>query len=99
MLKKLKFNIQGMTCVVCSGSCQKAIEKLDGVKSCNVNFASGVALVEYDEEKVGEKEIYGAVEKAGYKLAGSPRFSYIDGIWNKDSEEEWLTEIQIPAGR
>lgn len=44
-------------------------------------------------------ELYAYVEKAGYKLAGSPRFSYIDGIWNKDSEEEWLTEIQIPAGR
>ena len=44
-------------------------------------------------------ELYAYVEKAGYKLAGSPRFSYIDGIWNKDSEEEWLTEIQTPAGR
>ena len=44
-------------------------------------------------------ELYAYVEKEGYKLAGSPRFSYIDGIWNKDSEEEWLTEIQIPAGR
>ena len=44
-------------------------------------------------------ELYAYVEKEGYKLAGSPRFSYIDGIWNKDSEEERLTEIQIPAGR
>ena len=35
-------------------------------------------------------ELYAYVEKEGYKLAGSPRFSYIDGIWNKDSEEEWL---------
>ena len=24
------------------------------------------------------------------------RERYIDGIWNKSSEEEWLTEIQIP---
>jgi Cu+-exporting ATPase len=80
MLKKLKFNIQGMTCVVCSGSCQKAIEKLDGVKSCNVNFASGVALVEYDEEKVGEKEIYGAVEKAGYKAIAGEKQEKKSGV-------------------
>ena len=38
-------------------------------------------------------------EENGYTIAGAPRESYIDGIWNKDSEEEWLTEIQIPAGR
>ena len=24
------------------------------------------------------------------------RESYIDGIWNKESEEDWLTEIQLP---
>lgn len=32
----------------------------------------------------------------GYKTFGYPRESYIDGIWNKDNENEWLTEIQIP---
>lgn len=31
-----------------------------------------------------------------YELVGEPRESYIDGIWNKESEEEWLTEIQMP---
>jgi DNA-binding transcriptional MerR regulator len=25
-----------------------------------------------------------------------PRESYIDGIWNKESEEDWLTELQVP---
>ncbi len=67
MKKKLKFNISGMTCVVCSGTCQKEISRLDGVESCNVNFASGVALVEYDAEKVSDADIYNAVNKAGYK--------------------------------
>ncbi|MDE6275191.1 MAG: heavy metal translocating P-type ATPase [Clostridia bacterium] len=67
MIKKVKFNIQGMTCVVCAGTCQKAIAKLSGIKSCNVNFASGVALVEYDDDKTNEKDIFSAVNKAGYK--------------------------------
>ncbi|MDE6758565.1 MAG: heavy metal translocating P-type ATPase [Clostridia bacterium] len=80
MAKKLKFNIEGMTCVVCSGTCQKAISKLDGVKTCNVNFASGVALVEYDEEKVGEKEIFGAVEKAGYKAVAGEKQEKKHGV-------------------
>ena len=36
------------------------------------------------------------VEENGYIPADNPRESYIDGIWNKESEEDWLTEIQIP---
>ncbi len=66
-MEKIKFSIHGMTCVVCSSTCQKSIQKLDGVKSCNVNFASGVALVEYDKDKVTPKDIYDAVNRSGYK--------------------------------
>ena len=35
-------------------------------------------------------------EENGYKVAGRARESYIDGIWNKESPEDWLTEIQLP---
>lgn len=35
-------------------------------------------------------------EQNGYKPVGLSRECYIDGIWNKESEEEWLTEIQLP---
>lgn len=44
-------------------------------------------------------KLYAYIEQHGYKLAGNPRFCYIDGIWNKESEEEWLTEIQVPVTR
>ena len=36
------------------------------------------------------------VKENGYVVADNPRESYIDGIWNKDSEADWLTELQIP---
>ncbi|MDR5658858.1 MerR family transcriptional regulator [Serpentinicella sp. ANB-PHB4] len=43
---------------------------------------------------------YGAVmkwiEENGYEVSDLPRESYIDGIWNKETSEEWLTEIQVP---
>ena len=35
-------------------------------------------------------------EQNGYEVAGLARESYIDGIWNKSSVDEWLTEIQLP---
>lgn len=37
------------------------------------------------------------VEENGYEICGNPRESYIDGVWNKESESEWLTEIQFPV--
>lgn len=40
--------------------------------------------------------IFDWIDKNGYKVIDKPRESYIDGIWNKDIEDEWLTEIQIP---
>ena len=33
----------------------------------------------------------------GYTIGGPIRESYIDGIWNKESVDEWLTEIQPPV--
>lgn len=36
-------------------------------------------------------------EKNGYEIAGCPRECYIDGMWNKESVDEWLTEIQLPV--
>jgi len=35
-------------------------------------------------------------EENGYHPSGLPRECYIDGIWNTESEDEWLTEIQLP---
>jgi DNA-binding transcriptional MerR regulator len=40
--------------------------------------------------------IYRYVEENGYRVAGLSRECYIDGIWNKDSVDEWLTEVQLP---
>ena len=37
------------------------------------------------------------IENNGYKILESPRFSYVDGPWNKDYEKDYLTEIQIPV--
>ncbi|MGN1148995.1 MAG: MerR family transcriptional regulator [Lachnospiraceae bacterium] len=37
------------------------------------------------------------IEENGYEICGNIRESYIDGVWNKDTAEEWLTEIQIPV--
>ena len=36
------------------------------------------------------------IEDNGYVPCEGPRESYIDGIWNKEDENDWLTELQVP---
>lgn len=39
------------------------------------------------------------IEENGYEICGNIRESYIDGVWNKETEDAWLTEIQVPVKR
>lgn len=50
----------------------------------------------YDEIGGAYAFIMKYAEENGYTAAGLSRECYIDGIWNKDSVDEWLTEIQLP---
>lgn len=36
------------------------------------------------------------IEDNKYEIVEVPRERYIDGIWNKENEKDWLTEIQVP---
>ena len=49
-------------------------------------------------ENIGEAYAFlmDYAEKNGYKIAGFARECYIDGIWNKESIDDWLTEVQLP---
>src|SRR5947207_11872014 len=57
--------ISGMTCASCVRRVERALGKVEGVESANVNFASETALVTADATVAAER-LVGAVEKAGY---------------------------------
>ena len=40
-------------------------------------------------------ETFKYMEQNGYKIAGRPRTSYVDGPWNQDDPEKWVSVIQI----
>lgn len=63
---KKKFAVEGMTCAACQAHVQKAVEKVDGVKSVNVNLLKNDMVVEYDAS-LSPSVICAAVEKAGYR--------------------------------
>ena len=66
-------------------------EKLNPVKAVCIYHKGS-----YDNLRESYGFLIKWVEDNGYEIAEPIRERYIDGMWNKTSEDEWLTEIQIP---
>ena len=45
------------------------------------------------------REVLEWLEANGYTITYPPRYSYVDGIWNQEDPEKWLTIIQVPVTR
>lgn len=63
---KKKFDVQGMTCSACSSHVEKAVSKLEGIKSCAVSLMTNTMLVEYNDSIINADGIIDAVKKSGY---------------------------------
>jgi len=59
-------DITGMSCANCSATIQDTLEALDGVASATANYATDEATVEYDPEVVTLRDLYDAIDSAGY---------------------------------
>lgn len=65
-MKTTRFTVTGMTCSACSSHVEKAVSKLDGVKTVSVNLLAGKMQVEYDENVLKDSDIIKAVKRGGY---------------------------------
>ena len=63
---KQKFDVTGMTCSACSAHVEKAVGKLEGIRTVNVNLLQNSMVVEYDETALHTEDIITAVESGGY---------------------------------
>ncbi|MFU0833265.1 MAG: Copper-exporting P-type ATPase [Oscillospiraceae bacterium] len=68
MMRKITIKIAGMSCAACAARIEKSLNKIDGVKSANVNLAMERAAVEYDDTKVEPKRLSETVEHLGYSV-------------------------------
>jgi len=64
-----RFKISGMTCASCAGRIEKALRKLPGVITAQVNLASEVATLAILPGGVTNDSIIDAVRQAGYDAA------------------------------
>lgn len=65
-MKKVKFDVTGMTCSACQAHVEKAVRNVPGVAIANVNLLQNSMQVEFDESSTGTPQIISAVEQAGY---------------------------------
>ncbi len=65
--KTIKLEVKGMTCAGCANHISQALQKVEGVLGEDVQYPGDVAFVTFLPDKVNEKAIIAAIEKAGYK--------------------------------
>jgi Cu+-exporting ATPase len=66
MDKKQSIKISGMSCAACAARIEKSLNKLEGVKLANVNFAIEKATIEYDDDKIVPDKFTETIEKLGF---------------------------------
>lgn len=72
MVSEEIIKISGMSCAACAARIEKGLNRIDGVKSANVNLAMERATVKYDDGKVKREQLDGVVEKLGYAVIRDP---------------------------
>ena len=82
---KNKFTVEGMMCAACSAAVERAVGKLEGVESAQVNLLAKLLTVEYSENTVTPEDICAAVKKAGFSavLQEEPKPVEVNGEADK----------------
>ena len=63
------FKVPDMSCGHCKAAVEGELNKLSGVERADADVEKGTVAVSYDEGKVSNEQLKGAIEKAGYTVA------------------------------
>jgi Cu+-exporting ATPase len=64
--EQVQLVLLGMHCASCAGLIERALKKVEGIKSANVNFVAEKARVVFDTSLVTIEQLIQAIKKAGY---------------------------------
>lgn len=53
----------------------------------------------YDRLYESYTELFQYIDSQGYKVVGKHRCCYVDGVWNQEDPEKWITILQVPVER
>ena len=67
-IRKIKVDIEGMTCTGCESHIENEVNKLEGILAVDADFEVANTVVKFDESKVKIEEIKKAISNTGYKI-------------------------------
>ena len=79
---------------------EKEGKETDRVKFMRTDAITAICIYHkgsYEHLRDSYNIILKYIEDNDYEIIDNPRECYIDGCWNKDSEDDYLTEIQFPV--
>lgn len=68
-MKKMILRISGMHCTSCERLISDALSDA-GVKNSGMDSKKGIAIIEFDENKISLEKIKAVIAKEGYKVVG-----------------------------
>lgn len=65
-MKKIQFNISGMTCTACASAIERKVGQINGVASAVINFSNEKLVVQHDPDLAPASLIISTIEALGY---------------------------------
>ena len=102
-LRRLKARKAQLKAMVASQKKLKRMEKITIERLPAITVASHRTVIPSFED-LGRLyqnyiDLFAWMDKEGWEVVGQPRAVYVDGAWNQEDPEKWLTIIQVPAHR
>lgn len=89
---KEKFSVSGMKCTACSAAVERAVAKLEGIKSVSVSLDGAFMICDRDENKTKKEDVISAVKKAGFRATPFP-----EKTDQKSGQEKLRLIISLPV--
>ncbi|MDA1316617.1 MAG: heavy metal translocating P-type ATPase [bacterium] len=87
------FQVKGMSCASCSNIITKKLQKLPGVLTCDVNFATEKASITYHSSDVTLHTMNHEINKLGYSLEEEKNHAH-HGLELNQTKKEKLIELE-----
>ncbi|WP_350344834.1 copper ion binding protein [Proteinivorax tanatarense] len=65
---KVIFSVSGMSCEHCKNAVEKALNKLEGVQTVQVDLQLGEVAISYDENIVTREKLINTITETGYSV-------------------------------
>lgn len=70
-MKKMTFNVEGMSCGHCQNAVEKALRSTPGVAEADVDLSQKTVSVTIEPTQVDKNKIILVITEAGYEVTGS----------------------------